>query len=432
MKGEATPGSEAESVTEPIPEPSVEAQAEPGDAPVAAPAAEAPAEPVTPPPAPEEEVGTPTTIAPPPPPEAWGLAPPPPQSSGLAPTRRRSGRVWIAVALIVVLLLGLAGGAAAFLNATLSSTYSAQRAVTDYFGAQTAGNVDGMMSNATFDFGAGTHDDQSNRVDLIAMMTVPENLRITGVHVDSVSTVDANTRSVGVSMSWNNQPFTHTYTVVKDTTRRHYYLYHSWLVEIPYATVTFKLPNQATQVQLDGALIAPSAVSAGSVDAIQGYHHLTMVANAFYDSWTQPVAGIEPAPPIVTFPTAVSQSAMQTLGTAIKDAFQNCDATKYDGCFAHTYSAPNDGYVWQWDVPGSGWVDYNTYVYNLTGDPTAGMTVTVGTDSGKATASGTCTSTLTIDGSKNFNLKGSWSANLTVTGGNFNALVTSDCGTSAA
>src|SRR5262245_27446836 len=78
-------------------------------------------------------------------PQAPYFPPPPPAR------RRRRFWTFLIVGVVAIVVLGaLGGGGAALANASLSSTYSPQRAVTDYFAAQARGDVDGMMSNATF------------------------------------------------------------------------------------------------------------------------------------------------------------------------------------------------------------------------------------------------------------------------------------------
>src|SRR5438094_334739 len=71
---------------------------------------------------------------------------PPPQ----APPRRRSGRMLLVIGIIAVVLLAALGGGGVLANASLSSTYSPQKAVSDYLAAMGKGDVNGVMSNATF------------------------------------------------------------------------------------------------------------------------------------------------------------------------------------------------------------------------------------------------------------------------------------------
>ncbi|TME21163.1 MAG: hypothetical protein E6I67_08450, partial [Chloroflexi bacterium] len=55
----------------------------------------------------------------------------------------RGGRRLLAAALLVALLMAVAGGAFAFANASLSSRYSPGRALLDYFAAQKRGDAAG-------------------------------------------------------------------------------------------------------------------------------------------------------------------------------------------------------------------------------------------------------------------------------------------------
>jgi len=56
------------------------------------------------------------------------------------------------------------------------------------------------------------------------------------------------------------------------------------------------------------------------------------------------------------------------------------------------------------------------------------MKMLVGTDAGQVSASGTCATTLTVDGSRKYSFTGTWTARLTWTGSTFNQTnVTFDC-----
>jgi hypothetical protein len=55
------------------------------------------------------------------------------------------------------------------------------------------------------------------------------------------------------------------------------------------------------------------------------------------------------------------------------------------------------------------------------------MKLAVPTDAGKVNASGTCTVTVTFDGTSNYNLTGPWTATLTLDAGQFSADLSSNC-----
>ena len=64
---------------------------------------------------------------------------------------------------------------------------------------------------------------------------------------------------------------------------------------------------------------------------------------------------------------------------------------------------------------------------SLTSDPTKNMKLSVSADSGKVAASGTCAYTMTIDGSRKYNFKGTWTATLTMSSGTFGYDLVYDC-----
>jgi hypothetical protein len=150
----------------------------------------------------------------------------------------------LVIGLVVVLVLGGLGAGAYLANASLSSSYNADRAVTDYFAAQKRGDVHGMMSNATFLRGDGSFIDMFGEGALSAMMGVPQNLDVQNVKVTSTRVIDDSTRGVTVSMIWNGAQRSTDYVVLKDPARVHYALYYSWRVQIPYVTITVVLPRQ--------------------------------------------------------------------------------------------------------------------------------------------------------------------------------------------
>ena len=125
-------------------------------------------------------------------------------------------------------------GAGIAANTALSSLYSPQRAVADYFAAQSRGSVSGMMSNATFLQGSDPAFFSSSAVT--AMMALPQNRDVKDIRIISTQSTDYSTETVNVSMMWGGTPRRQAYTVRKDNSRVHELIYHSWRVDIPFAT----------------------------------------------------------------------------------------------------------------------------------------------------------------------------------------------------
>jgi len=312
------------------------------------------------------------------------------------------------------------GGAAGYL--LRSSTYSPEHAVTDYFAAQSRGDVSGMMANATFQQGSNPEFFRQPAIE--SMMKVPQNRDVRNVKLVSSQATDGTTQSVVVSLTWAGQQHTQTFTVRKDNARFRDLIYRSWRIVIPFVTIHITLPNQPGPVEVDG--IAPATSDVTTIQAVEGYHSVTMDANAFYDRTSQVVDGVD-GTPTATFGPDVSSSAVAMAASAVKLAFPNCDPSAYPGCLNHTYTAPDDGRRRYFDLPGYGQVVWTTYRVTLVGDPTSDMKLVVPADAGKVNASGTCTVTVTFDGSSKYNLAGPWTATLTLNGGSFGADLTSNC-----
>lgn len=358
---------------------------------------------------------------------------PPPLASG--PAGRPKGRLRnlglvIGVPTLVVILVLVGGGVAE--NAMLSSTYSPERAVTDYFAAQSQGDVSGMLANATFQ--KGTNPEFFNRSAIVPMMDMPQNRDVHNVKVISSRSIDSSTQSVAVSMTWAGNQHSQTYTVRKDDSQVHDLLYHSWRIVIPFVTILLYLPNQPGPIQVDG--ITPATSDVSTIQAVEGYHDVTMRANFLYDSISQIVDGVHGGPIAnATFAPVVSSQAVTMAAASIKLAFPNCDASKYDYCLNYTYSVPAQcspaGCVYHavyW--PGYGTVLYTTYRLTLVGDPTTGMILVVSKQAGQLNANGTCMVTETFNGSLNFNFVGTWAAVLTWENGKFTADMTRHCSAS--
>ena len=328
---------------------------------------------------------------------------------------------------MVVLVLGGLGAGGYFANASLTSTYSAERAVTDYFAAQKRGDVSGMTSNATFLHGDGSFNYLFSEGALRAMMGVQQNLDIQDVGVKSTRVIDDSTRAITVSMTWNGAPRSSQYTVRKDTARVHYALYDSWRVEIPYVTIEVSRPLQGGAIAMDG-LPMPTGFT-GTIQTIQGFHKVTMESNFLYEGSSQVVDGIAVSP-VAKFGGTLSASAVAAAAAAVTAGFGVCDAAKFTNCFGHTYSAPVKAYtIYYLTYPGYPEIDFKNYVLSLTSDPTTTMTLVVGIERGIVSVSGPCSATLTVDGSRHFTFSGAFSGHLTWANEAFTASIGWNCAT---
>jgi len=337
--------------------------------------------------------------------------------------KRRPRNLWLVVAATVLLEILVLGGGGVATYELLSSTYGPDRAVMDYFAAQSQGDVSGMMANATFQ--EGSDHELFNQSAIAAMMKLPQNRDVNNVKVVSSRAVDPTAESVSVSMTWGGQHRSQDYMVRKDNSRFRDLVFRYWRVVIPFVTIHITLPNQAGPIQVDG--ITPATSDVRSVQVVDGYHRVTMSANDFYDRTSQVVDAVDSPPNAEFIPAAISSGAVAMAAAAVKLAFPNCDASVYRGCLNHTYSAPNDGRMYYFDLPGYGQVFWTTYKVTPVGDPTADMKLVVPPESGKVNASGTCTVTVTFDGTSNYNLAGPWTATLTLDSGGFTADLASNC-----
>ena len=337
-----------------------------------------------------------------------------------APRRRRR---WPMVAgLAAVLVVALAVGAFAA-NSSLSQTYSPQRAVADYLNAQQKGDVNGMWSRASYLHGDGSYERMFDQAALRAMMKLPANSKLRDVRITSTRQLDSASSLVAVSLLWNDVPRALTFTVRKDPSASHWLLYPSWKVEIPSTTVSVTLPNQPGMILVDGIYPPPGATQT-SIKVISGFHEVAMLETPLLDSASKQVDAVGDTP--VSIPGAISKSAIAKASDAVKAAFTHCTG---DGCFDHTYTAPDHNYIYYLPLPGYGNIDYARYVITLAGDPTASMKLTVLADTGKVSVSGPCTSTFTINGGSKYALKGDFDGTLTWNGGVFDANLGWNCWT---
>lgn len=379
----------------------------------------------------ESSVGAPT---PPPPTAPPDYVPPPsytppPATAPTAPQgapRQGGSRRWLVIGIVVVLLIAILGGGAAFANASLSSTYSPQRAVIDYFAAQSRGDVNTMLSNATYLKGDATYAPFFGKDALAKMASLSQNKAISNVNIVSTKAVDASTSTVTVSMTWSGNERTHTYIVRKDTSRVHFVFYNSWRVEIPFVTIAVILPPQAGAIEVDGTGL-PAGAPPTAIQVIEGYHSVTMLGSDFYDAATQIVYGVDgnPAP---TFLGTIKTSFRDAVATSIKAAFLTCDPATYSDCISHTYPVRAGYYDALTGYPGYSEIDvYSAWSFAFSSDPTARMNLVVTAQPGKLTASGTCAVTLTVDGSSHYSFSGSWAATISYANGTFATVVNYNC-----
>ena len=368
-----------------------------------------------------------------PPPAGYAQPPPPVQyyPAPFAPPAGKpshAGLVLLIIGLIVVLILAALGGGALVANASLSSTYSPERAVTDYLAAQKKGDTSFMIANANYLKGDGSFSQYFDQNGLDAMMALPQNSDISNVKVSTATVVDSNTSSVSASMTWAGHQVTRAFTVHKDLTRVHYSLYHSWLVDIPSLSIHVTLPKQPGAIAVDGIPLPTDASS--DIQVIQGFHKVTMAAGGLYDAASADADGIATAPS-VAFAGKISATATAAAGAAVKKSFVTCTATVHQvgtQCLNHLYHSPNQpGFLYFFNLPGYGQVYYTTYEWALTSDPTKGMKLVVSADAGKVTASGVCGFTMTIDGSRTYRFKGTWHGTLTQSGATFGYDLIFDC-----
>lgn len=377
---------------------------------------------------PVDALTLPPPAAPPdysPPPSYVPLPATAPTAPPAAPLQRGSRR-WLVIGLVVVLLIAVLGGGAAFANASLSSTYSPQQAVTDYFAAQGRGDVNGMLSNATYLKGDATYAPFFGKDALAKMLSLSQNKAVSNVNIVSTKAVDASTSAVTVSMTWSGNERTHTYIVRKDTSRVHDVFYNSWRIEIPFVTISVVLPLQAGAIEVDGTGL-PAGSPPTAIQVIEGYHSVTMLSSDFYDAATQIVYGVDgnPAP---TFLGTIKTSFRDAVATSIKAAFLTCDTTKYIDCINHTYPVQSGYYIALTGYPGYSEIDaYSAWSFAFSSDPMTRMTLVVTTEPGNLTASGTCAVTLTVDGSSHYNFSGSWAATIKYTNGTFATVVNYNC-----
>ena len=383
----------------------------------------------------------PPAVAPPPvysqqiysPPPAYAPAPVPPayyapyQAAPQPAKQSHTGRNLLIIGLILVVLLAAGGVVAVLANASLSATYSAERTVTDYFAAQKNGNTAFMLANANFLKGDGAYSQYFDSGGLSAMLALPQNTDIADVKVASTTVVDSNTTTVNVTMTWSGHHVVQAYTVHRDLARVHYNFYNSWRIDVPFASINVTSPNQPGTIAVDGLTLPQGAIK--DIQVIQGFHKLVMNGTDLYDTASAD-ADVIAGDTTVVFASTMSSTATAGAKKAIKQAFNTCDKARNarQDCLGHTYHAPvKANTIYYFDLPGYGQVFYTTFVLSLTSDPTKNAKLAVSADPGKLTASGSCAYTMTVNSSKKYNFKGSWSATLTLAAGSWGWDLSYDC-----
>ena len=378
--------------------------------------------------------GQPVIASPPPTPPAYQQAiyspppvyAPPPQAYAPYPVMpppakpRSTGKALLIIGLVAVLLLVAGGVGAVLVNASLTSTYSAEKTVTDYLAAQKRGDANFMLANANYLRGDGSYGQYFEAGGLTSMLAIAKNTDISDVKIASTTVVDSNTSTVNVTMTWAGHHVVRAYTVHRDLTRTHFDFYNSWLIDIPFASINLTLPNQPGRITVDGLALPQGAVK--DIHVIQGVHTVAMDGTDLYDADSKDADAIDSSASLV-FAGTISANATASIKAEIKKAFTFCDkaTNARQVCLNRTYYAPNQAntiYFFS-NLPGYGEVDYTRYVWTLSGDPTKSMKLVVNADAGKLSASGPCGFTLTVNGSRKYVFKGNWTATLTFSYGTF-------------
>ncbi len=150
---------------------------------------------------------------------------------------------------------------------------------------------------------------------------------------------------------------------------------------------------------------------------IQGFHKVTMDATDLYDKTSIDADAID-GDATIAFTNKISASGLALAATTVKKEFLDCNYKKYHTCLNHLYhSAGQPGYIYFWSLPGYPEIDFTTYKFTLTSDPTLNMKVVISATTTKVSVSGICRYTLTADSSRHYFFKGTWTGTLDVTGG---------------
>lgn len=380
-----------------------------------------------PPPQPQQQqpgYGAPTYAPPYAPPAPQGYQQP--MQPGFAPPpAKRGSRTLLIVGIAAVVLIVLLAVGGVLANISLSSTYSAGKAVQAYFAAQARGDANYMTANANFLKGDSGTDAFFNGDAVTAMVGQKENKDVSGVSVSSTEQVDSSTAKVTVAMSWNGNQESQTYTVHKDTSRTHFVFYNDWKLDIPASTISVTLPNQAGAIDVDG-IAAPSGTA--SVSVIQGYHTVTMAKTDFYDSASQSVNAVD-GNATVSFPSKLGTAAQAAAVDAIKQAFANtswCDPAKYLDCPAHKYTV-QPGYYDTLPLPGGDVRANSSWIFTYVGDASSTITLSVTTTAGDVSVKGPCAMKLVVDGKTTINFTGDFSGTLSWRTGAFGYDITLNC-----
>ena len=339
----------------------------------------------------------------------------------------------LVIGLVLVVMLGAVGAGALVVSASLANTYSPSTAVVDYLAAQKKGDYQFMYANANYLSGSGSFKQFFDGGALGALLALPQNTDISDVKVASTAAVDSNTQTVNVTMTWAGHHVVRAYTLHRDLTRVHYRFYNSWRVDIPFETIHISVPSQPGYVNVDGVPV-PQALGTFAFDqkldnnaavplpvkdiqVIQGFHQVTMDGTDLYDKTSIDADAIEGGA-TVAFTNKISASGLTLAATTLRNEFVVCNYKKYHTCLNHLYHSPGQpGYVYFWSLPGYPEIDFTTYKFTLTSDPTVNMKLVISATTPKVTASGVCRYTLTVDGGRRYLFKGTWTGTLDTTGG---------------
>jgi hypothetical protein len=186
------------------------------------------------------------------------------------------------------------------------------------------------------------------------------------------------------------------------------------------------LPKQPGLLRIDD-IDAPTGAT--TVQAIEGYHTVVMGGTDLYDQASETVAGFG-GDAAVAFKSQLSSLAVASAKASVKRSFAICPA--HTECFGKTYYVQQTPGFITTEVfnylPGYRELDASrTWKWSLSGDPTSAIQLVVTDTNGQVNASGTCGITLTLDGTRNYRFKGTWTATLTWQTSGFVADLFYDC-----
>ena len=310
---------------------------------------------------------------------------------GGGPSPRKVWRALCAAAVVLVVLVGVAAAA----NAKLSDAYSPLRVVQEQFTAQARGDVQTMWRDSMFETSGASERALFSQHALEAMMAIPDNRKLSGLSHGAVRTDGSGTAHVDVKYALNGTPRSRTIELRQDAGQRHYLLYPAWRVVIPTAQVTVTVARHQQVLRIDGIDVNWSSAP---ISVMTGIHKVEVLPTTMLAGASQ-VIDATSGSAALSLPAQLNAEARAAAAAEVTRAFNSCDAATNDSCFGHVYQAPRDDYVYFLKVPGTGDVEYTQYVYNLKGDPTTAMAITVSNDPGVVLVHGECNTELVTDDS---------------------------------